>query len=179
MFPFRLADPRLGFNPEDNNEFLFAGEVSPKEMYKLLTQQWKVSEDLSFALISLYGGHIYNTYKALMRLRKLKEDFYAFDANLSANIDMCFEVKDDEKEKVKIYLRQLAERGFVPLKKRNDPIAEVISKHNVGGVVLKTALNVGLAKSVWNGDFEFGLVPSSQSMRLLIAKYLVINGMLT
>ena len=103
----------------------------------------------------------------------MKEDFYSFDANLSANIDMCFEGEKVDKEETKNYLRQLAESGFVPLKKRNDPIAEMISKHNVGGVVAKSALNVGLPKSVWSSKIKYGLVPTSQSTRLLIAEYLL------
>ena len=173
MFPFRLADPRLGFNLKDINKFLFAGEVPPKEMFKLLTQEWKLSENLSLALISLYGRHIWDVYQALMRLRRMKEDFYLVDANLSANIDMCFEGENFDKEETKNYLRQLAESGFVPLKKRNDPIAEVISKNNVGGVVELSALNVGLPDTVWDRGCKFGLVPASQSTRLLIAEYLI------
>jgi len=59
VFPFRLADPKLGFNLEDITEFLFAGEVPPNEMYKLLTEEWKLSETLSLALISLDTFGIY------------------------------------------------------------------------------------------------------------------------
>jgi hypothetical protein len=179
VFPFRLADPRLGFNLKDITKFIFAGEVPPNEMFRLLSEEWKLSEDLSLALLSLYGGHIWDIYQALMRLREPKKDFYLFDANLSANIRNCFkdEIKEEE---MKVALKQLAESGFLPLQDREDPIAKVISKNNVGGVVSRTALNVGLPESVWDayGDFEYGLVPSSQSMRLLIAKYLVINGKL-
>jgi len=177
VFPFRFAEPQLGFNLKDINKFLFAGEVPPKEMVKLLSQEWKLSEDLSLALISLYGGHIWDVYQALMRLREMKEDFYSFDANLSANIAKCFKDKIEKKDMI-VALQQLAESGFVPLQDRDDPIAEVISKNNVGGVVAKSALNVGLPKSVWESKCEFGLVPTSQSTRLLIAKYLVNNDML-
>lgn len=58
---------------------------------------------------------------------------------------------------------------------RDDPIAEVICKNNVGGVVEKSALNVGFADSVWESECEFGLIPTSQSTRLLIAKYMLNN----
>jgi len=174
VFPFRLADPKLGFNLEDITEFLFAGEVPPNEMYKLLTQEWKLSENLSLALISLYGGHIYNIYRALMRLREMKEDFYSFDADLTSNIDNCFDCEINKEQLVK-YLKQLSESGFTPLKKQNDAVAEVLSKHNVAGVVKSASLNVGLPKSVWNDGCEYGLVPTSQSTRLLIAKYLFNN----
>jgi hypothetical protein len=140
-------------------------------MFKLLTEEWKLSDNLALAMISVYGGHIWDCYQALTRLMEMKEDFYLFDANLSANIAMCFKDKI-EKEHMVTTLKKLAEEGFVPLKDRDDPIAEVISLHNVGGVVFRSALNVGLLKSFWNDECEFGLVPASQSTRLVIAKYL-------
>jgi hypothetical protein len=171
VFPFRLAHPKLGFNLGDITKFLFAGEVPPNQMYKLLTEEWKLSENLSLALISVYGGHIYNIYKALIRLREVKKDFYIFDANLSSNIDSCFDCKINKKQLIK-YLVQLSENGFTPLKKRNDAEAEVLSRYNVAGVVVNSALNVGLPKSVWNNGCEYGLIPTSQSTRLVIAKYL-------
>ena len=174
MFPFRLADPRLSFNLKDITEFIFAGEVPPNEMYKLLTDEWKLSNNLSLALISLYGGHIWDIYQALMRLRESKEDFYPFDANLSGNIDSCFDSGKDN-EKFVEYLKLLSEKGFAPIKKRNDAVAEVLSKHNVAGVVMKTSLNIGLPKSVWSDGCKYGLVPYSQSTRLLIAECLVDN----
>jgi hypothetical protein len=159
---------------EDISKFLFAGEVPPNEMYKLLTQEWDLSEKLSLAIISLYGGHIWDIYQALMRLREMKERFYLFDANLSANIDECFTDKIKKEDMIST-LQILAESGFVPLQKRNDANAEVISLHNVGGVVVKSTLNVGLPDSVWDNGCDYGLVPTSQSTRLLIAKYLFNN----
>ena len=86
-FPLRLrlADPKLGFNLEDITELLYSGEVAPNEIFKLLTQEWKLSENLSLAIISLYGGHIWDIYQALMRLREMKENFYTFDAVYSFN----------------------------------------------------------------------------------------------
>ena len=174
VFPFRLADRRLGFNLEDITKFLFAGEVPPNEMYKLLTEEWKLSGTLSLSLISLYGGHIWDIYQALMRLRKMKEDFYSFDADLTSNIDRCFEYEINKEQLIK-YLKQLSVNGFTPLMKQNDAVAEVLSKHNVAGVVKSASLNVGLPKSVWNDGCKYGLVPTSQSTRLLIAEYLFNN----
>ena len=43
------------------------------------------------------------------------------------------------------------------------------------GVVVKSPLNIRLPDSVWDGGCEYGLVPTSQSTRLLIAKYLFNN----
>jgi hypothetical protein len=143
-------------------------------MYKLLTEEWKLSNNLSLALISLYGGHIWDIYQALIRLRKSKEDFYPFDSDLSGNIDSCFDSGIDNKKLVK-YLKKLSENGFAPIQKRDDAVAEVLSKHNVAGVVKKTSLNIGLPKSVWSDRCKYGLVPYRQSTRLLIAECLVDN----
>jgi hypothetical protein len=52
---------------------------------------------------------------------------------------------------------------------------QVISLNNVGGVVKRGSLVVGLSREVW-GDAEYGLVPTTQSMRLAIAKQLVAEG---
>ena len=174
VFPFRLADRRLGFNPEDITKFLFAGEVPPNEMYKLLTEEWKLSVNLSLALISLYGGHIYNIYKALMRLREMKSRFYPFEATLSSNIAKCFK-KEVDKEILISTLKSLSETGFSPLVDIDESVAEVLSRHNVAGVVIKSSLNIGLPDSVWGDGCKYGLVPTSQSTRLLIAKYLFNN----
>jgi hypothetical protein len=169
-----LADHRLGFNLDDINKFLFAGEVPPNEMYRLLTEEWKLSETLSLALISLYGGHIYSIYRALMRLREMKEDFYPFEATPSSNIAKCFK-KDVDEQILVSTLKSLSETGFYPLKDIEEPVAEILSRHNVAGVVMKSSLNVGLPKSVWRDGCKYGLVTTSQSTRLLIAEYLFDN----
>jgi len=174
VFPFRLADPRLGFNLKDINEFLFAGEVPPNEMIKLLTEEWGLRENLALAVINLYGGHIWDIYQALLRLRKLKQDFFPFDAIVSANIAKCFKENIDKTVLISI-LKLLAETGFFPLNDRESLEAEAISRHNVAGVVMQSSLNVGLPNSVWDGGCKYGLVPATQSTRLLIAEYLVDN----
>ena len=143
-------------------------------MFKLLTAEWKLTDSLALALINLYGGHLYDIYLALIRLREWKKRFIPFDANRSAGIAMCFEENIEQNVLVDT-LKLLAETGFVPLKKRHDPVAEVLSKHDVAGVVMQASLNVGLPDSVWDDENEYGLVPSRQSMRLLIASYLVKN----
>ena len=104
----------------------------------------------------------------------MKERFYIFDAHLTSGIAKCFK-NDVDKGALVSTLKVLSETGFSPLTDANDPLAEVISRNNVGGVVEKSSLNVGLPKNVWDDGCDFGLVPTSQSMRLLIAKYLCDN----
>ena len=70
-------------------------------------------------------------------------------------------------------LRQLAVTGFVSLGKIDDPVAKVISLNNVGGGVKKSGEVVGLSRQVWvQTEFEYSIVSSKQSMRLVIAKML-------
>jgi hypothetical protein len=107
-----------------------------------------------------------------MRLREMKEDFFLFDADLTSNIAKCFREGVD-KELLVNTLKLLCETGFCPLNDMEEPVAEVLSKHNVAGVVKKGSLNVGLPDSVWSNGCKYGLVPASQSTRLLIAEYLV------
>ena len=64
-FPFRLTNPRLNFNIFDFTDYIFAGEVSPNEMFRLLTNEWKIESDFAIALVDVYGGHIWDVYQAL------------------------------------------------------------------------------------------------------------------
>ena len=70
-------------------------------------------------------------------------------------------------------MRELAVSGFYPLEDYLDPIAEAISQNNVGGVIKKFSITIGLRRNVWKKtEFKSGLIPSKQSMRLAIAEYL-------
>jgi hypothetical protein len=63
----------------------------------------------------------------------------------------------------------MAEHGFAPLSDIEDPRAEMLSRFNVGGVVSGRATVVGLPPQVW-GKAQFGIVPSSHSVRLMIVE---------
>jgi hypothetical protein len=146
-------------------------------MYKLLTLKWGIEPNVALALINLYGGHIYDMKEALSRLHLKKERFrQLFDSNLSNNVIQCLEWEFEKQEdtvRMRDTLRQLAVTGFVPLKNIKDPIAKVISVNNVGGVVMSYGEVIGLRPDVWQQtEFEYGIVPSKQSMRLVIAKML-------
>jgi hypothetical protein len=66
-------------------------------------------------------------------------------------------------------LAQIAENGFAPISKKTDPVAEFTSEKNVGGLVQRQrAIVIGLPNDVW-GEREIGIIPSKQSIRLVIA----------
>jgi hypothetical protein len=51
---------------------------------------------------------------------------------------------------------------------------QVISRYNVGGVVGRDSVVEGLSLEAW-GDADYGLVAATQSMRLAIARRLVVG----
>lgn len=173
-FPFRLQDSRLSFNINNFDKFICAGEVPPKDVYKLLTTQMGVADNLAIAFIDHYGGHIWDIYKAIDRLATLKENFWALSSLMEVGVVNCLDwkgVDDGDMKKMQEALCQLAVTGFFPVEKIDDPICRVMSENNVGGVVSLSSVVVGLPVDVWKRtEFEHGLVPSKQSMRLTIAK---------
>lgn len=118
-FPFKLMNPNLSFNINDFNAFIFAGEVSPKDMYQLLTSKWGVEDSLALALIDHYGGHVWDVYLALKRLLGDKQRFKALDSSLSDSVIQCLNWKGDREgdpERMRETLRLLAVTGFCPIK---------------------------------------------------------------
>ena len=67
-------------------------------------------------------------------------------------------------------LHKIVVSGFAAIDKPNAPLAQILLKQNVAGVVKRSnALVVGLPCEVWDNDANFGLVPASQEARLMIA----------
>lgn len=177
VFPYKLLNSKLNFSTDNFSSYIYAGEVPPRDMYELLTVNWGFESNIALALINVYGGHIYDIKEALSRLYLQKETFHQFlRSNSSQNVIQCLEYKFEKEEdnvRMRDTLLQLAVTGFMPLKNINDPVAEVISINNVGGVVTSDGIAIGLRPDVWKQTkFEFGIVPTKQSMRLVIAKML-------
>ena len=106
----------------------------------------------------------------------MREKFWVFDAEMFERVDQCLAWEGSgtgDSERMRATLKLLAETGFAPLQARNDPVARVISENDVGGVVAMSALVIGLNSNVWSKHgCVFGLVPSKQSIRLVIAQRL-------
>lgn len=177
-FPFRLADPKLRFNLDNLNCYIYAGEIPPFEMYKLLTEKWDMEHRLAVALIDCFGGHIYDVYRALICLQMDMEDFDLVDSDLQDKVRRCLQWQGEKKDdpiRMRESLRQLARTGFFPLENVDDPLAKVLSENNVGGVVRRSAKIIGLRREVWQ-EADNGIVPVKQSMRLTIANVLENMG---
>jgi hypothetical protein len=161
----------------DLTRYIFAGEVPPDKMYELLTTKWGIGHNLAVTLIDHYGGHIYDILLRLEALNSMGEGFVPGSQLQADSVLECLEFNGD-KPHMRELLTQIAEKGFAPLSTKKDREAEVISKNNVGGLVQKDMSNViGLPDSVW-GKHMIGLIPSKQSIRLVIAKVLEDNPVL-
>lgn len=64
-----FPDPRIGLNTMDFSKDIFSGEVPPDKMYELTTR-WGVGYNLAIALIYIYGGHLYSTFRKLVEFSK-------------------------------------------------------------------------------------------------------------
>jgi hypothetical protein len=140
-------------------------------MLQLLSSQWDVGPHLSAALLAHHGGHVWDSYQALVRLWKRREAFTALDSKKFGYVQACLAWEGGGKSKMRQTLQLLAEKGFAPLEGWNDPIAQELSEQGVGGMVLRSSLVVGLPPDAW-GTSTIGLVPITQSMRLAIATVL-------
>jgi hypothetical protein len=143
-------------------------------MYELLTTQWGVRHNLAVALIDLYGGHIYDISIHLNELNERKGTYIPGSQRQFDDVLNCLKFGGDKK-RMRELLAQIAENGFAPINDKTDPVAEFISKHYVGGLVQRRhATVIGLPDDVW-GEHMIGLIPSKQSIRLVIAKVLEMH----
>ena len=68
-------------------------------------------------------------------------------------------------------LEAIAEHGFAPIAKPYNPIVEMIVKMNIGGVVTKKTAVIMMPRAKWEStSFLYALIPSSESVRLEIAR---------
>jgi hypothetical protein len=161
----------------DLTEFIFAVEVPPDKIFELLTTRWGVGRNLAATLIDCYGGHVYDIFLKLKELNSMGDSFVAGIQMHANNVQMCLDF-DGDKLRMRELLTQIAVNGFAPIKKLTDREAEIISKNNVGGLVQKDrAMVIGFPAEVW-GKYVMGLIPSKQSIRLVIAKVLEDNPVL-
>jgi hypothetical protein len=89
----------------------------------------------------------------------------------------CFEAEAEHPGMIDL-LRDVAVTGFAPIKKIDDPRADMMVKKDVAGFVKNGSLVVGLPRPVWGCGADFGLIPASQQVRLMIGKILSREGLL-
>ena len=174
--PFRLA--QLGFKTGHLTETVVACEVPPAEMRRLLVEKWRCGPALAEGILSVYGGHVWRSYLALSRLERDKAGFKAlaaFSPESADGVAACIKAARSGAPNMaglEAMLRELAVRGHVAIPSRSDPRAELVSQHNVGGVVPDSASAPGLPPEAWASGVAFVLAVSSQGMRLQLARAL-------
>jgi hypothetical protein len=165
----------MGFRTDQLTAVIVASEVPPAKMYALLLDQWHCGPHLAEALVSVYGGHLWIVFQALIGLAYDYDSFQTmapFAGVLINGAATCLtSVSPPMKARMASLLRALAEDGFAPLASRSDECALVVSGSGVGGIVARSALAAGVPPQAWSsGDHDFVLVPCLQAMRLLLCR---------
>jgi hypothetical protein len=169
---------------KDVDTRIFAGEIPPKEMWKLLVSATYeegnnkgktmigMGPHLAELCLAAYGGHIWIVRQAIRGL-SLGQDSVTpslYFPDLNPEINQCL----DDTDKSRPLLEAMAKYGIAPTKARKNEAAELISKENIGGLITIRAACVGISVSKWNGArYTTALIPSSQSVRLIIAEVLL------
>lgn len=170
-FPFQLLNPKLHFQIEDIQQFIYANELSPKDIYQLLTEKWKVKYNLAKVLVELYGGQIWHIYQSLQRIESNVIRFSLYDVAISENINECLDLEDNPMPMVKI-LRELSEKGFVIISKHNSHLVASLTHYHIAALVNARCHLIGYPH-YFSSDKEIAIIPTSQMMRMIIAKALI------
>jgi archaellum biogenesis ATPase FlaH len=181
-YPYKLEGKEKSFNLNDIRSMLFAGEIPPCSMWDLLVRKTTMDdkanvigmgENLASVLITSYGGHLLRLSSAFWRLKSKKENFSVAD-ELNQITEGMYECFRKYPTRTLWFLRQLAKSGFVLVSEARDPAVEMIVKQNLGGIVSRERSTiVGQPESVWCGEETYGLVPTSESARLVMARFVV------
>ena len=176
-YPFDLHH-KLNFNVTNFTKTIFAGEIPPVHMRRLLVEEWGMGKNLADSCLASYGGHPWHTSLALSELSVRNEisaeQGCAAIGRVYGGITECLAAESAESKYSGMtdLLHQMAQTGFAQILDPLDARAELISLHNVGGVVQNTSLVVGLPSAVWMEGAKYGIVPSCQTVRLMIAELL-------
>ena len=104
--------------------------------------------------------------RALQRLKSHLDDFKCFSVAPDGAVGAIAAAlgsgnSSKERNKARVLLRNVAQRGFAPVSEEGDSSAQALARANLGGMVKCESLVVGLPESV-RGNSPFGFVPSSQ-----------------
>jgi hypothetical protein len=182
-YPCRLE--REGFNLQNVYNTIFAAEISPKEMWKLLVSATYEEGDnngkamigmgphLAELCIAAYGGHIWTVKHAIqgLSLRQDEAEASIFLPDLSSRIISCVNAYPMSRS----LLKAMAQYGFAPMRTPSDiSAAEMLSKYDVGGAITRNNACIGISQTKWNETTSTdAVIPSFQAVRLTIAQVLL------
>jgi hypothetical protein len=178
-YPYRLESE--GFHLQDISRLIFAGEIPPSDMWKLLVNATCVKGSnetgtmigmgprLAELCLAAYGGHFLRVRNAISdrSLQRAKFEAWSLFPDLTDNIIECL----DFSMSTRPLLEAMAKSGFAPIERRkNNAAIEMIVKLNIGGVVRRGSNICGLSETKWAGTrCKYALILSSESVRLEIA----------
>lgn len=178
--PYRLST--LGFKSDHFTTQVLMPELSPTDMRELLVKKWHMGPCLAEAFMAVWGGHVWAAAKGVHMLAKGKNvatSFAAIDNKVAFSNDAlrgavyCADAESDlNLEGMGNMLEAIAQHGYAPFRKENDPRVELISKRNVGGVIARGTTAPGVPAEAWQGNHDSLLVATNQAMRMLLSRHL-------
>jgi hypothetical protein len=175
-FPSSLS--RFNCDPTKGElDLIFAGAVSPKETYKLLTEKWGMGKHLASGLIGSRGGNIYKIYKSMEKLVRKKKMFACIEPIESERARKWYDnMTKLDQDVAKPVLKALANKGFVKINGDQRRVAEILSESNIAGVVTPSSVKCDRSEEFEKDrEWDIALVPSSQAMRLAIFRAFKFN----
>eukprot|EP01033_Poteriospumella_lacustris_P014743 gene14743-10545_t len=176
-FPYTVSNA-IHFNAAYFTNIIFIGELLPKEIWHVMVERWKLPEDLARSLIAYYGGDWWTIYNALQHLRSDLEHFnprsvwsHTLEDEIVGCLDWAASMGTEKETRMRQVLEDLCAKGFAPLTRLHDPIAEHLASKYIGSVVKNTNNVVGLDNSLWHDaavNFNYAMIPSKQWLRLAI-----------
>eukprot|EP00438_Fugacium_kawagutii_P023100 Skav220083 [mRNA] locus=scaffold262:339405:340250:- [translate_table: standard] len=162
-YPFRLQ--AAGLDLRDIGRVIVIGEVPKPDMLKMLQDDWGMEKDLADKFYNYFGGDIYTTKQALDSLMEKKDNFDPFAVVVCPGLPSC--VKNAS---ARAHLGNIAKQGFSLVEDvETDEGAKMIAEKNLGGVINKDAITLGLP-TIFTGTAEkWAVIPSTYHMKLLIA----------
>jgi len=170
-FPFQLDKLGEGIFSANASEKVYTTEIAPHYMYYALTMKWKMGHHLAAVFIACFGGHLWNCANAFDMLKSKKERFKArsvLGSSQFSNVDICL---NSPIEQMKELLEDVAKFGFAPVLNERDPRVEFGTSNGIIGVIDPDAVVLEHVPAEIKGH-RCGVIPSSQSMRLIIANVL-------
>ena len=172
-YPYRLRHDNF-FNTTNLTASIFAGEVPPADMRRLLTDSWGLGPRLADVFLAHYGGHVHMASQALpvlaVKLDAFRCEAVAPDGAVGAIVAALGSSSAEGRGKAAL-LRSAAQCGFARVQQEGDASAQALARANLGGLLTSQGQVVGVPDSV-RGDANFGFVPSSHFLRNLVAREL-------
>jgi hypothetical protein len=144
---------REGLNMREITDEIFAGEIPPSDMWKLLVnatyEQGDNKGDIMIGMgprhaelcLAAYGGHFLTGKNTIAVLLQQESKFKASSLlpRLTGNLDSSMSSRP--------LLEAMAKSGFAPIKPPDSAAVEMIAKLNIGGVVSEESTICGLSKA--------------------------------